>query len=1484
MASTPQAQARARAQAQARPRGPWPGDGVYEDPSGPLFYFQSFADNTIKVFDLSDGDGGEEGGGTVDGATALLNIFGNPDHSATYFYDYLIWDDGDRWAKIAAPAGPDTPAVADGRPVGAAGAAAADAPEDWVVDLWVNSPTPSHVDPPSRTASSSPGKAKTLELLKNLRETSMLTADEYEAKVQAVHEGTFASWSQAKSLLEVQHETSYSALEHEAEVRLAELRSDHAHALERVHADHRAAVGSAVSDHRAEVAEMRAVLAEEQRWSAALERDTESRLQQLRTEHAAALHSASVSAEERIAAAVSEVEARLGAEHEQELRDLQEEHELALGEADFLSGIMPGDDDTDNGEWLMVEGDQSNALMLRALVAQRILPRTLCKLQQLQGEVPPMYDAVAAAAATSTTESETQSHDQHGPGWQSSKLELGSAFEEQLAAAEARLHAEHEAEIAAMTAAHTSVVEGMQEKQAAAKARNKALRGELETKTAELGRHVTLLAQLESAATDTAAGAREELRSELSADIARLQTELATANEETAALRKNTADSGSRMANKDGEIAKLTDEVARLQSEMNVARSELATASETAAVLQQQVDDSVEAEADRQSVYQEQQKLKVSADQVERLFRTIDFDHGGGLSLEEFKLACLLATGSMTEGELENLFKELDEDGSGEIDIGEFRTGFEKLRQRFADDATQAAALKVSHTKQNAELVKLSADVARLQTELSCSRSEHERQTAAAVERYAAETEQLRQQLAAAHEEQLAAAKAAHESAVVSHKALIDSLSEDHTATMSEVQDLHEAALAAAKEAALSAQGQHDAAAQSLRSELDASSGRGAQLSEQLAELQTRFTEMIPQIEQRMSGVHEEKISAVQIRLRESHSEAITEVEGKHLEAVRQWESRLLSTQEEGRVRLAQAAADHQQATDVLKAGHAAVLADQQEAVLAHQASVEAMQEAASVSAAGNQLSIDALMAQHKAEVAGLEAMLEAVEIQKQAARVTLDTERAKYEASQLELGRTLLELEGLREATASVVTSMVVESLASNEAETLRMQEELEASQTEVENLRSASSAALTSAVVDALLEDQRAELVGEEENVKLQARLLQQEDHAVEQRTELVGLSEALEQQKRCLTERAEEHTKTKQELDVVKGKGRQAEEKLVEVQAHLLGLAPRVEQYMASLRADSSESQAQTIETLRQQKQATAAKLDDLQARLGVVVPEMQGHVEELQAKHAATLQELELSKGESRSAFDKLETLQARLAEMGPKMEEQVEDLEKQHAVAQQELQLEVNAANRRTRSVSETLGELQERFAAMGPRMEAQIAEMQAEHAKTVAELDSTKRQSSAAAARLKAVQTRLADVAPRAAEAAGLHVDKTKEAAQRELDSANTRCRSLSNELEVLQERMAGMEEDNRSAVDALATEWAQLLRQIQTQSQPDRTAQSSATTLAEWDAVLMQAAAAGAQAQNVADFPSGLQPDSTMQRIEGLAFQDEASEETANQ
>ena len=70
----------------------------------------------------------------------------------------------------------------------------------------------------------------------------------------------------------------------------------------------------------------------------------------------------------------------------------------------------------------------------------------------------------------------------------------------------------------------------------------------------------------------------------------------------------------------------------------------------------------------------------VSADEVERLFRMIDENDDGSLSLEGFQLACLLSTGCLTASELETIFRELDADGSGAIDLGEFRSGSEQPR------------------------------------------------------------------------------------------------------------------------------------------------------------------------------------------------------------------------------------------------------------------------------------------------------------------------------------------------------------------------------------------------------------------------------------------------------------------------------------------------------------------------------------------------------------------------------------------------------------------------------------------------------------------------------------------------------------------------------------------------------------------------------------------------------------------------------------
>jgi hypothetical protein len=62
--------------------------------NGAPFWFQSFENNSIKVFDGRTNM--EAGYGTVDGAKATLDIFGGS-YEVTSKDGNLIWSDGDVW-------------------------------------------------------------------------------------------------------------------------------------------------------------------------------------------------------------------------------------------------------------------------------------------------------------------------------------------------------------------------------------------------------------------------------------------------------------------------------------------------------------------------------------------------------------------------------------------------------------------------------------------------------------------------------------------------------------------------------------------------------------------------------------------------------------------------------------------------------------------------------------------------------------------------------------------------------------------------------------------------------------------------------------------------------------------------------------------------------------------------------------------------------------------------------------------------------------------------------------------------------------------------------------------------------------------------------------------------------------------------------------------------------------------------------------------
>ena len=80
--------------------GPWSGDGAYQrsnkDGRAETFYFRSFADGTVKVYDEKHR---ERGTGTVNGATVKLKIFDGI-YEATARKDRSItWSDGDVWRR-----------------------------------------------------------------------------------------------------------------------------------------------------------------------------------------------------------------------------------------------------------------------------------------------------------------------------------------------------------------------------------------------------------------------------------------------------------------------------------------------------------------------------------------------------------------------------------------------------------------------------------------------------------------------------------------------------------------------------------------------------------------------------------------------------------------------------------------------------------------------------------------------------------------------------------------------------------------------------------------------------------------------------------------------------------------------------------------------------------------------------------------------------------------------------------------------------------------------------------------------------------------------------------------------------------------------------------------------------------------------------------------------------------------------------------------
>jgi hypothetical protein len=63
------------------------------------FWFQSFEDNSIKVFD--ERTDREAGHGTVDGATATLDIFDDT-YEVAFKDGNLTWSDGDVWGASGA--------------------------------------------------------------------------------------------------------------------------------------------------------------------------------------------------------------------------------------------------------------------------------------------------------------------------------------------------------------------------------------------------------------------------------------------------------------------------------------------------------------------------------------------------------------------------------------------------------------------------------------------------------------------------------------------------------------------------------------------------------------------------------------------------------------------------------------------------------------------------------------------------------------------------------------------------------------------------------------------------------------------------------------------------------------------------------------------------------------------------------------------------------------------------------------------------------------------------------------------------------------------------------------------------------------------------------------------------------------------------------------------------------------------------------------
>lgn len=112
-------------------------------------------------------------------------------------------------------------------------------------------------------------------------------------------------------------------------------------------------------------------------------------------------------------------------------------------------------------------------------------------------------------------------------------------------------------------------------------------------------------------------------------------------------------------------------------------------------------------------------------DHIATLFSAINVSGNGELTLEEFRLACLLAIDD--EAEIKRVFQTLDEDNSGSIDKSEFTEGFYHIQQQIAETRSTASTkdeLQAQFQAMQATLVEKDADADKIKDSLDTSQDQ----------------------------------------------------------------------------------------------------------------------------------------------------------------------------------------------------------------------------------------------------------------------------------------------------------------------------------------------------------------------------------------------------------------------------------------------------------------------------------------------------------------------------------------------------------------------------------------------------------------------------------------------------------------------------------------------------------------------------------------------------------------------------------------